>query len=562
MSTVQTSFSPPYLKDQTAFRESLSKLSKAESLSVDADGYLVPSEIFKDTFSEQFTSHNPRLVELKIMELLVHGKDWLEPADYAHIQQIAAKAGLFLDNRISVREHKELASLIHLIAKETLQGEKISVDDCEKLFNTFQNQYSDLLQPTTKQSKQVTKNLQNYFLPKNLEAKEEIFKQEAVILESTPPPAILIEKLPDVHPRIVPPRKKITHQAENKKWITQIALGTLAAAATVGGLYTLYHSFSSGIQKIAEPVDTIPTAIWVMTGICTTVGLALFHKVRKVIDEPEKLDLLNLNSDENEIQLNKTEENKEEKILYKIEKELKQIVETEKEVEKIENQTKELERQTEEMVRVRLEAERKREEERIAAQNKENEEILDTFFTSVDAEQARKEEERLAIEKRKESLNENQSGIHNTIIYTRKEHKVDIPSQVHIKTSSKKKSQNEIVVNNFNKSNGICSHNNKNKSSSFIKLKNYKKLPDSPPRYFFVKKEYEQSNSMIQNDLSESPMSQITRKSLIEQYQTEEQTFNLDKNLNYIYDIVDINIDFDEKEENQDPKIDIFKSIV
>jgi hypothetical protein len=138
--------SPPYLSNQTAFRQALGQLNAAHALSVNSQGCLIPEGFFSSLFRRDTTS-NPRLIELKVIELLVQGKKWLIAEDLKLIEQLACKAGLIKEKQESVDNHKELALLIHLISKEILQKEMVRSKEYSHLHKAFLTNYQATLAP-------------------------------------------------------------------------------------------------------------------------------------------------------------------------------------------------------------------------------------------------------------------------------------------------------------------------------------------------------------------------------------------------------------------------------
>lgn len=147
---------PIYFTNQTAFKETLTQLAKANSICVDAQGSLIPSQLLQNMFKGGVVD-NSRLVELKVMEFLIQGKQWLLPADLKLVESLAQKAGLFLGKTNSVKDHKELRLLISLLAKEVLQKEPVSLSDYTNLCQAFQAHYRRILAPFSQQCAQISK---------------------------------------------------------------------------------------------------------------------------------------------------------------------------------------------------------------------------------------------------------------------------------------------------------------------------------------------------------------------------------------------------------------------
>lgn len=316
--TVNSSALPQYLNDPVSFKETLGKLASAKtSLSVNSQGGLVPTGFLNNLFKGGSVSSNPRLVELKIMELLVHGKKWMKPEDLKLVSQLAAKAGLFVDKSVTSKDHKELALLVNLIAKEVLLDEAVSAKDCQEICQAFQTHYRNLLKPDSKACEQVARNFEELLKLQNQNTNFEIqesfddafsqaesqdaeeqnetevvatsqedeiaFQNDAAaedlaeqnrldavasfeIPESTNEtaerPAVETEaqslanakaRFSKINPPVRRTRNNVNTSEENKKIITQTAVGVIATGVTVGGLYALYNSLPNGIAK---PIDT------------------------------------------------------------------------------------------------------------------------------------------------------------------------------------------------------------------------------------------------------------------------------------------------------------------
>lgn len=336
MSEIQLSFPPQYLNDQTAFRESLKQLSTASSLTVNRQGTLVPSSWFNDLFSGGSVTSQLRLVELKIIELLAHGKKWLRPEDITLVKQLAGKAGLFPGKEGNAHDHKELSVLIHLISKEVLK-EPVSTKTYENLCKTFQVHYRNALKPFTKQCEQVTRNFAEMFHLKNenveqdresagdetskhnrqdteehhqSEAEKSHLSNESVRFEKDFAAEALAERnrlaavssfaIPNTNdseniagpaPAILRVRKPVDGNDETQQLIKKVALGA-AAAIGAGTLYLGYRKLMEGdATPISLPSDTPSFSpaglVTVVTGLTTMVivTVACYFKYRNVNQE-------------------------------------------------------------------------------------------------------------------------------------------------------------------------------------------------------------------------------------------------------------------------------------
>lgn len=333
MSEIQLSFPPQYLNDQTSFRESLKQLSTASSLTVNPQGTLVPSNWFNDLFSGGSVTSHLRLVELKIIELLAHGKKWLRPEDITLVKQLAGKAGLFTGKEGNAHDHKELSVLIHLISKEVLK-EPVSTKTYENLCKTFQVHYRNALKPFTKQCEQVTRNFAEMFQLKNenveqdresagdetskhnrqdteehhqSEAEKSHLSNENVRFEKDFAAEALAERnrraavssfaIPNTNdseniagpaPAILRVRKPVDGNDETQQLIKKVALGA-AAAIGAGTLYLGYKKLMEGdATPISLPSDTPSFSpaglVTVVTGLTTMVivTVACYFKYRNV----------------------------------------------------------------------------------------------------------------------------------------------------------------------------------------------------------------------------------------------------------------------------------------
>lgn len=131
------------------------QLANADSLSID-QGRLVP--IAKSALEAQQnhdSNVNNRLVEFKIMELLVDSKDYLSISHFSLVQRLAKQAGLIQQDNSDQSNHEELKQLICMLRNEIVYGEKIPCEDYSKLCKTFEQKYIQVQQPLSPQIEQV-----------------------------------------------------------------------------------------------------------------------------------------------------------------------------------------------------------------------------------------------------------------------------------------------------------------------------------------------------------------------------------------------------------------------
>lgn len=247
MATVNFSTSRQYLNDEASFREALNKLTAANSLSVNAQGNLVPAGFFKDLFNGS-VSTNRRLVEFKIMEFLIQGKKWLKPDDIKLVEQLASKVGLFMKKMDSGNRHKELRSLINLIVKEILQYKSVAPKDYTKLCQDFQARYRRILSPYSEQCEQVKRTFADVFKFQTDKGKG----LERLVGDKIPFVGILNNKGADpaapARDPAAPARpagNAMNSSAEKMMWVAKGALATILSAAGVSTAYYTYQNWDS-----------------------------------------------------------------------------------------------------------------------------------------------------------------------------------------------------------------------------------------------------------------------------------------------------------------------------
>lgn len=307
------SVSPHYLNDPTSFKETLDKLTEAKSLSVNSQGNLAPTSLFNNAFKIG-TISNPRLVELKIMEFLIHGKKWLKPQDLQLLDKLAGKVGLAMEK--NNQTHKELHLLINLIAKEVLQKEVIPQKDYQDLCQAFQTHYRYILASFPNHCEQVNAfadslqlqdennhNTMEEFSEDNQSSNghkhdtEQHEQHDAVTIVAAPVNDqrnnTILPKPISKRIRTVPSRglhsKNLNSYEQIKRLTSQIALGTMGTIATGSALYhsskflnSIHFSYlNSDLPKITPQVSYIGAGI-VGLGISTMIlGTAYFYNAEK-----------------------------------------------------------------------------------------------------------------------------------------------------------------------------------------------------------------------------------------------------------------------------------------
>jgi hypothetical protein len=275
MATVISS-SRQYLNDEASFREALNKLTAANSLSVNAQGNLVPAGFFKDLFNGT-VSTNRRLVEFKIMEFLVQGKKWLKPDDIKLVEQLASKVGLFMKKIDSANRHKELRSLINLIVKEILQYKSVAPKDYTKLCQDFQARYRRILSPYSEQCEQVKRTFADVFKFQMDKGKG----LERLVGDKIPFVGILNNKGADpaaaARDPAAPARpagNAMNSSAEKMIRVAKGALTTILSAAGVSAAYYTYQNWGS-IQILPKPNFPVESSPIGFLGIAA-LGISAF----------------------------------------------------------------------------------------------------------------------------------------------------------------------------------------------------------------------------------------------------------------------------------------------
>lgn len=266
MENINTNVSQKYLSEES-FREDLAKLNVIDSLSIDSQGNFVPGRpvsLFNKLFQQNATSSNPRLVEFKIMELLIEGKKWLKLNDMQLVEQLVHKAGLTLDQINSKNNHRELWLLVHLISREVLHQEYIPHDDLTYLCKAFRTHYRTTLSPHANLCEQIIQKIAN-ISPQLNEMTFPSISEEAPLIsikqdeptfaaqESQPEVKDILEKPIDLTKKNV--TKSIVNAGnENKRMIAKLALGAIAASMIASGVY--YSCCNGNPQGIPKHVFT------------------------------------------------------------------------------------------------------------------------------------------------------------------------------------------------------------------------------------------------------------------------------------------------------------------
>lgn len=249
--------------NSNAYNQALQKLATASALDVDKTGNLIPASVAAKKMPGSSLAE-PRLVELKVLEFIAGGKQWLKTdADVTLVMQLAQKAGLTPNNKQSADAHQELSQVVSLISQQVLQKKPVSVVEYLKACFQFLNQHE--VQLKAKHPEQLQRMKQAFEEMKKASdeeasggnaglgnggaapdgnAKEQKKQAEtAPVLASrvstteTPAaskqsiPTLTTTKLAAAKTATTPARHKSLGQQPRKAWIAPVAIATFAAAS-------------------------------------------------------------------------------------------------------------------------------------------------------------------------------------------------------------------------------------------------------------------------------------------------------------------------------------------
>lgn len=239
-----------------AYKEKLSLLAKATSLSLDTSCQLRASNIARTVFENRF-------LELKVMEFLAQGRGYLSTdEDLTHIHAIARHVGLLPQNAMSNHAHPELRLLIAMLAGEIFNGDKLQAVDYENLKTAFALHYKKELAPYREELATIDHSFRD-LKELDSDANESHEREHEQNMANDIPPEVSEPEIVVISPHVqavdmpapLPPLPK---PFVPFSLVTRVVLGTLAALTSAAAIYYGFKYFTPQIPQ--DPFPVVPPA--------------------------------------------------------------------------------------------------------------------------------------------------------------------------------------------------------------------------------------------------------------------------------------------------------------